>query len=504
MPCRLSFVLLFLLTICLPAAAQDYRVVQPQRKALFSIQNFTPNRIQYDYCISIDSSNTLGTDTLHYNYRIAKPDTQAGCSYTFGDPSWLSDYYIERPGNEFIFFNALQDSIFFQGNNLGTWKMMDLTGGNAVYASYAGTNYENLAGFGFDSTRTFTLQVLDSGMLPVTHYLNGRVWKVAKTLGLAQGMSFWDFPDTLPNNLATLTRFDPGLILEEQIWDFALGDVMHIFEQKMDIQSDSRYYEEWVLVSKTVTPPLTTLIFQIRYYTYWNDYYNPPNYTYYPYSYRTVNVTEGEFNIQEDQLPYACYDTLTAQLADPDGIPAFMKDNQFGGRIQKHFYTPLFIGVVAFDSASNCFPIPDTTLASFNIMHNFWIEGLGGRYWEQDAINGDLHHFVRKPVWFRKGGQEWGTKLDFSGYVGLTDEASHDLEIYPHPMQESARITLQQPVPGSQLTIHNLNGRMVFTASMPMDGQLTLTRNEVPRAGIYLVSLKTPTGAVTHRKLVVQ
>lgn len=505
---RFQFPLLCLLFICfLHGSSQGYRLIQSHVTSLYGHQHLLQNRTQYDHAIALDSFQVMGNDTLRYNYRIARPSAQTGCSYTFNQPSWLGNYFIERPGNSFVFFNSQQDSIFFQGNNLGYWRMMHLPGNLTLMATYTGTAWELANGILSDSVRTFTLQVQDSAANPIPHYLNGRQWKVAKQYGFSQLMSLWEFPDTLAGHESMLRRNDRHWVREEEIWDFQVGDSLHILQQKLDVQSETKDYEELVLQSKTYIPTTQTTeyVFSLRSVSYWDDFFNPPGYTVNGTVNRTISVVEGETTRYEDQLPYASRTIESALLADPDSLPALFADGQYNGRIQKTSYQPIIVGVSDFDTLNNCFPVPAPSLRDFVVLHQFWVEGLGGPYHVQDAITpGALHHFERKPVWYRKGNEVWGTPLDFSVFVGVEEGWASGIQVFPHPMQDVAKVIITPLLRGTHLVAHDLEGRLVYATLVPADGMVTLSHAEIPAAGIYLLTLQSPSGERAYRKLVVQ
>jgi hypothetical protein len=88
--------------------------------------------------------------------------------------------------------------------------------------------------------------------------------------------------------------------------------------------------------------------------------------------------------------------------------------------------------------------------------------------------------------------------------VGVEEGWANGVQVFPQPMHEFATVSITPAINGTQLVVCDLQGRIVYQTMVPEDGMVNLSRAEVSIAGLYLLTIQSPTGKRAHRKLLVQ
>lgn len=483
--------------------SQAYRVLNPARDYLYARENPAQNRQNVDLAIHLDSSVVSGTDTVRYNYRIARinpANAFSNCYFSYRDTSWLGVQYIEQPGNRFVFFNRGMDSIFIRPG-VANWRLYEFSSGDYIVASLSGTMWDTIPG-GMDSVRVFTLNAFTAGGSSLASPWNGFQLKISKTLGLLQGFNFYHFPDTLPDfqkhlNLAGLTQPTVGapFLSSEGIWDIQVGDTLQFEFEKTDIQSSEVKKTQKIILNRWENPSIQTVFWEVdrSYYTYFTDWSGNPVI----FTGRDTLTESQDLSLPEypGALPYASGGGAT-QLADPVEFPAQYTSGAYNGRfIRQHSpYNTL-------DSVQSCYdqiPILSWT-------ETFGVEGLGLGFYEKSLVPQAYHIWRNLPTWFSKNGETWGNKVDFSQLLtGIeAQNQATEFSVYPNPVEESCRILLPGQEPG-KVQLFDVSGRKLLEEEIQAGVPLEIGREVFPCAGVYIIKVSAASLIPGTKQIVVR
>lgn len=483
------YVLLFLLSCHIQA--QDYRLLRPEMTYIFGHENYSSGETQYDHAIRFDSVAISGSDTLRFNYRVTNVDTNnflVACYYSYRDTSWLNNYCIERPGNRWIFLNEVGDSIFWEGRS-GSWKMYEWSNRDYIEATVSGTALETVLGT-TDSVRTVTLQAYDNLGAALNHPVNQREFKVAKTTGLVQAASFWEFPDTVTGLGGTLQlagTMNPergiGNLDQRRIWDLDVGDSIQVHVRSSNFQHESETRIQWVILSKAFSGGLDTVTYAIEEGSF--GFFTDNNGTANSRGRDTIVVTQAIARPLDpyDFLPQESQPTM-ALIGNPYDQPTYYSGPDYNGRLQKEHR---FSAVLGMNLVDTCYD--GIFIHGWNA--EFGIEGLGGGYYFQTGIPYAANQWWRLPTWFRKGTETWGTWIDFDSVLTAVDKpvTSIGVRIFPQPLTDRAYVRAGDDCPDCRMEFFDLAGKMVHILPLNISEHTPLDRSNFPTSGLYYFRL---------------
>lgn len=455
--------LLCILLSSFPAMlSQNYRIINPDRDYYYHDLN---------HVIHIDSVEGLGSDIRYHNYELID-----FCDPPQDFPKWLSHPISVDTAGVFVFQNDSSESITLQSNSqlADTWTLYTYPNGEYLEAEHIATDWQSVLGI-LDSVKTLSLILRDTLGTPRSSDWNGKPFLLSKNHGLIRTYNLDRFPvDTTSYQLLGLTNpklGQPG-ITDREIFDFEVGDEMQYAEDYLTGSHSLQAYDRWIVLSKEIFP---------------NSF---------RYEIEETRLRFLEINGQIEAT--MSFDTVTKAYPTPqfpklpfedtetDIVYWYSMNSPYGGR------TIRYNNLLEPDEFLPCWQM------ALDIFPTFGVAGLGGNNfytWVPWALFGSY-----VPIYYKKGGVEWGTPFDFS--VGLAPDLTKNITLSPNPFSNNLQISfpdnLAQPV---NIELYDLNGKIQLSKKLSPGTESEINTTSLP-AGLYLYRITATDGRFTTGKLV--
>ena len=189
---QVLFFLIFLLPFC--GFAQDYQTVRSD-----FVRFFADTAGDY-HGIKIDSVETVGSDSIFYNYWHVRKNSSSNCSPTMISytPSFVGHKIIDKPNGVNLLFNVSNDTIRI--NTLAglndSWNLMDMDSGTYIQGTVSQIQNQVI----LDSlveTKTIALLLLDSNDNVLPNEVNGAAFVISNNLGIVACPDLYYFPEQI-------------------------------------------------------------------------------------------------------------------------------------------------------------------------------------------------------------------------------------------------------------------------------------------------------------------
>lgn len=444
----------------------------------------------------MDTFFVSGADTVYYNFNTVREDT-THCSredgfYEYGlnpkGASWLGEKVIAKSAGEYVFFNKLLDSVFLKphGQTGERWRMFELGSGSYMEAAIDSVTLQDIFGV-YDSVKVITLQAKDSVQNPIAHPLNAKQIRIAKHFGFTSLPHFYEFPDD-----TTIYRIhNKGALTWREVYDFEAGDRMQRYQKTQSCMGNKDGYVLYTYLSKTVSNNFDSVIYQTTvdshfFYRSLNDWDSILSERHardtilltYPFTTQPVTSILPE-EIFNQNIPYVFSGLGNYSLSG---------GNVCGGR-KMNF------------SDYNFYQVSDSCLLPYIDGGNTQVvlaEGLGTSY--VYSISFMCGWTEEQYCFIQKSSCTYGQL-----YTGISNPApiGGEISIYPNPATTEVIITgnvlLSMP---ARLTLSDIAGKEIYSATVPQFPAHIATG--AWSAGYYILSVRTDTGSVKRKLLVVE
>ena len=357
-----------------------------------------------------------------------------------------------------------------------------------------------------DMVKKITFQAMDANGSQISHPVNNMFLLLSENHGLIRTINFKVFPDLYENiwydqcheyELSGIEGNEAGIqnLTTEKIFDINIGDEFHT-ERYLNNWPYSSFAHElmiYTVISKEVSPGGDTLNYfvsrcgkegeivmnEIKYHLY-ND---SIELTHIPYLFSYID-TIPERIIVEDYGDYWEYSyNIQQNLYNSEKS---LKWNWYGF----HSMAP-----------HDCIEEIITDQKNPGIDYFYFIEGLGGPYWDFDFYWANYH----KVLYFKTTNEEWGEPLNCDSLmVNIKNPFVQNQKIFfsPNPMSEKSILTFSNPNhENCTLILYNIYGNQV--KELTTSGNKIIIKKENLTGGMYLYCLSIENRIVHSGKLMV-
>ena len=482
---RCAAFLLFVLAAFPEAEAQDFRHAVPDREVALELST-DPGTFEW---YRTDSIVPVVGGEIDYMNLILRD--HAGCLRV--DTGLLGDRIFRRDDNFTVLFNKEGDSIFYKNDHLPTevWRFYTYPDGRFILAENWNQTTNNLLPGAYpDSLKVIRLNGRNADS--TTDASNP--WHF-RTMGVNGVNGVWHFPSmaTFPNghtgNWAWVGISNPDTgrvnINARRAYDLRPGNEIHYRREYRSGNSvaftDVLELEKRFVLSRTDSPAADSIhleFFRAQLQITSMDGGAPD-------TVQIVDTMMESIALQD----YNWLDALPMELMQRDG-PGFTvheQDSLFFGRARKHVYD--FFSF----SPSSCLEVAGDSLPELTYM-----DGLGVfHYYDAQTTDPDFNYEREDIVFYQKGLDEWGTRLDFGDLLSTSAETADALEtvqLYPNPTQDVLIVQGPHQLP-VRLEVFDMNGRLVQARD---DQWLPVSVPVNWPVGTYMLRISTEEGAVTR------
>lgn len=484
-----KLLLLLLIISFSQAFAQNYKPFNSSTKKLFA--DF-PN-IQSTYSMSFDSAQTVGSDSVYFNFFRLPVDynfVSFDCPFWGGTECWRQDMPV------WIGAKIEYDNLYsynFHPNNGDTiqFNFDLLNGGPSIFYQdsvqkfslmYEGTDTISTLNY-IDSARFFKIYHSDLEGNTINSQLNGQNIVIAKYLGLTQFFQIDSFPQVLkPLHLVGNENPNLGItkITNEMIFDYQPGDEI-----------------------------------QYREYYYWNN--GPPweNYTRYRKHSILQRTETPDFlkYVMEEQVFYQDSSLVLTDTIEKTYIRnhtiAQLPFEVFDGNY-KHFYLAEYcdfelwtfhnkpensLWYCDFDNVwgpFDTFGPPDEEYLTYALGLGVYIDKLVDYHGGISLYNGHYNNIV----YFKKNGVACGELI-----VGVEQHKKPAWDVSVNPNPARSVVWLSADVAFTKINLIGINGKVLLSET-PKSNKVSIDVGHLPD-GIYFAKIELVSNAVLTKKIVV-
>ena len=514
---------------CNRPVTEKYKVTYMKRYLLFfalfcwmncvSSQNyrsFLHNNISYyendkeAVSIRADSFKIIGNDTVYYFYRQFI-ERSNNCIDPYGE-SWFGRCLIVKPGGINIYIRPDGDSIIF--NTLAetgeSWICYRYPNGSYVKATVILMDMVQVLGQ-VDSFKRITFAKYNSLNMIVPDSVNNKYFDLSKDHGFISVFGFRTFPEfgidnadyydcSITRNLVGMTRGNLGIrnIKALDIFDFEPGDEYHTFyhwhesfNYLPNMKSDTIKTIKKVLY-KFYSGDTVLYVIKVEKLQFSNKLVNQV-------LVRTIERVHD--TMIEKYYPGTILDSEPGEIVY--GGPAVIGQGWFFYYLYPYYIKGLNSKVYGaqdppyhYVGTPPClhFIIVDGCIPIYN-----YVKGLGGPYYYCFGIKGDEKE--NKIVYFKKGAEEWGTKLDMT--ASLPYDINTGFKLYPNPANGWINIGIPD-IGGNILNaeLFDLNGKRILIVKNLHLGINQLDISSIGK-GFYILNLFDEKGSYGYKKITV-
>ncbi|MEN8203859.1 MAG: T9SS type A sorting domain-containing protein [Bacteroidota bacterium] len=490
-------IMILMMIVAVPAFAQDYRLINTGRTALFSDENFEIKCIRIDSVHTEISEGGEGIDSVFYPMGNIQFSTHpyTDCATPFG-ASWTGKKVVVKPDGEHLFFNKYEDTIWIK-SSAGlheSWRVYE----SDVYIIEARVlEHDTMSFLGLtDSVKIIGFKVHDRNMLPMDHTLNMQTIRISKHYGAIRILNYYQFPDFEGLNYGFvdeyLTGYElaglsaPQTGLQNFTWfgvfDFHPGDEIHT------LLDESVWYNEpgeHSLYERTIKRFLDR-----------EDYPDSLVYTYE----RKVSIHAVDNSVTSTSFVHDTATLVIRRNPEFDLLPGeviiqegwawshFMHGGETPGKTVPTgalgIWRSLDDSCWTYCCADGCF------------MDENYLKGLGGPYGScSNAFSGG--GIEKKLIYYKKGDKTWGVPYDLTGTEPARVPLS--LRIYPIPASDHLWIESAEG-PIREVILMDLSGKVMLRQAGSGSKELLLKISHLS-PGIFLV--KVISGEAEHTSKIV-
>lgn len=467
------FCLVFIFT---SVSSQNYETIKPEISAHFG------NII---HSIEIDSITYSGDSTFFFNFQMIR-EGSGECDFVFG-ASWTGQKIIALSNGYNLFVNKNLDTIFINTQAVlnEKWTLFTYPDNNYIEAEVTNHDIETFFGLS-DSVKTITLQLKAEDGTNISNEINDKYLKISKNYGFVIIFNFYEFPfdeeysDWLyfleeEMDLIGIGEYGYQNYGAKEIYDYQVGDIVHIFESSSSIGPDG-YWSETKTILKVIDKDSSGNIVT---YTYNRcarnesiDYYSNTSDTTFTHDtiQQTFNFTSNNL-LELSQVSYNPYEEVEywwSFLSCTQSYKVF-GDAEFSENPEN------CLSMIIFDKSE-----------PKNLGYKY-LKGLGGPYYYNTGIDCTCE---RRLVYYKKSSTTWGTPYSCDVLSYSQDIlANEEIGIYPIPAKNS--ITIELNVANNSkhsLKIINISGQVVFQSQIFPQEQNSIDVSNFP-TGIYFVKI---------------
>lgn len=472
--------------------AQDYQMVRSDFIRFFADEDGDHHGIK------IDSVETVGADSILYNYWHIRANYINSFSATLisHTPSFVGRKVVVRPNGVNLLFNRNDDTVRI--NTLSglneSWNLMNLDSGSYIRATISEIQNQLI----LDSlveTKTITLQLLDSNENPLPHVVNGESILISKTLGIIACPDMYYFPNEIHRfSIDGMEKPNRGIFrpLCGEPYENTLGDEYHWWRNTW---TPAGYYNRSMSISRIVdlinSFPLQTIVYHTTKLVETSEF--PP-------SSNTV-ISSDTVVINLSEFPTPCTGPMPKESDE-----LFIQISSF------YNYGDLIFGI---DSCNRPYSTmyldenlrlyPDTAVgpnffdghvnAGEDYVRTTTTFGLGitkvDSYQWYPTISS-----TRNLVYYKRGIEECGTPYTEGELLAVNQMSDNILPVYPNP------IRIGQPVrlPNSQnvkVLLFSVDGKQI-----PVELMNGTMKTDNLISGVYLLHIQTESGVSTQKLIV--
>lgn len=456
--------ILYILILCSPIAlsAQNWQNICSPGVTLYQ------NVLGEIQTFRLDSIQTPGNgDTVFYSYHTIRE--QEPCADT-SNGSVIGYKVYKTSGGWFFFFNRSWDTLHINATaSLNEhWKFCDLPDSGFIEANVSGVQSDTIFGIE-DSVKVIAFQAYDSTGNPISHALNGKHFTLRRTYGLTEIADVYLLPDTFSKyKLVGKTLPETGIanLNEQVIYDFDVGDEFHYQggDTPQQWYTTSIYWKRMItILTKEVSQSGNSYIYQAS---------------------RCMQLKIDPWGSSEPPYVENFRDTITfahpfsSSLTDTSRMQlpgTFIRrnwiDNQVAYSYSRDFNGPN--GRQKQIMGENYYMFRDSCWEWSG--YHFWSEyaaGVGCILNEQKG--GNLYLYLDKLVYYKKGEEEWGTRLaaDCDQLLGTNEfqisNFKFQFSVFPNPAKELITVQVDSFTPGDimEFKLFDFLGREVYQTTI--------------------------------------
>jgi hypothetical protein len=493
-PKRIFIQLIFIVYFVQTLTAQSYDAVSTGRECMFK------NEFVYK-SIRIDSLKFENDTAYYFNFTTLRYDN-FNC-YKLGKPSWIGKYVIVCPNGDNLFFNKNNDTIRIKTAVLPgeSWICFRYSDGNYIESIVSLVSEESFLGL-TDSVKTITFQFKDANGNNIIHPINQEVLKISMEFGMVHALNFYLFPDMIEytpafteyfNSYELIGMTNPNIGLQNLTWkevfSFEIGDELHSYSYSSVVPPWTEFV--FINIRKIIDKQIFPIGDSVKY-----SYANCWRYT-------ISNETDTNVISHQDttiQVIYSHNDYFDVLADEPSFSVDFiihLIENCLYNNSTRAKQIPVDLQFGYNDSCAS-------QILSDGIPSEYYIEGLGGPYWED--INWGLFHNYCELVYYKKGEVEWGTPYNCDSLlVGEKEVFAKEAEIslFPNPVTESFFVVVKNPeyLP-AKIIVADIFGNIVITEQI--DRTKTKVNCRKLRSGMFLYSVIFETGISISGKVIIE
>jgi len=448
--------------------AQNYQTVVSTNTT-----TFIGNQVE---SIRIDSSFVVMGDSIFYPfYNIQHVGYDCFLPFSY---SWIGKKIIIKENGYNYFINKDNDTV----------KINTLAQLNENWVAYETSNiiimaevikHDTLSFLGqTDSAKTISFTAYNQSMDSISHPVNTMTIIISENFGLLKTVNFSQFAEnTSPYsilqmyNLLGMSSPPIGLVnlTWREIYDFEIGDEIHIVKGSSYISSSINYitegYEMYIYLDKTTFPD--SVIYKVV------------------RTLQTVNrenstITKNEY-IHDTVIsvcksnPYSNLDKLSGEVIGDYNLTEVRIE--FGDVPMKTFPSYIDIHRNGQNEEDSCWieVIKDGCFPS-----KYYLQGLGGPYHNCDYF---MNRGYRELKYYKKGDKTWGTPLSIDN---IKRDNTNLVKVYPNPASDNIHIEIgNEEWVGGTIQIMNFMGQVVFTNTLTSNKE-TISIEHLS-SGLYII-----------------
>jgi hypothetical protein len=441
----------------------------------------------------LDSVKVQMSDSIYYSYSAFRDTTtdpyNPSCADLRGDLVF-SQKVVRHPDGTFLFFNKSNDTltVITTATLNQSWVICTLAANAYLEAKVTSIDLEDFMGIS-DSVKTITFQARDQANNPISHPMNGNIFKLSLHYGFLQLYDLYFFPQIgdiiyLRGKTSPKTGFQDATASE--IYDWPVGAKFHYkydagYPWKYELnevpgQPPHFYFHEYIIKeilqksmnADSVTYTTHLCSFRTEGYTGYEDT---------TITNSTVIETHNFINegVYLDKLPLEfntsgrLFWTITNDINYGPGKVIYSRYFEYADNCWKHFQDP--------DGRS------------YNFAKNLGMVRMDSLFYGWTELE--------ELIYFSCDTMTWGSPLysDCDVLTGLQKNRnlSPGVVIFPNPVINTARVEIpQSTITGWTFSLFNLTGEQVRIETISRN-PFTFERRSLPQ-GFYFFILKDKEG----------
>lgn len=493
--------LLIIILLSISSFSQNFRCINSNTTHYFEDAESAIKAIR------IDSVVIEGENQTYYIYPTFARTDEWNC-YTQYGPSWIGRKMTEVINGDNVFYNMEDEPITINTlSDLGDeWICYEFASGDYITASLSEIQSMEFLGI-TDMVKKITFQAKDANGSSISHAVNNMFLLLSENHGLIRTVNFRVFPDLYDDvwyeechqyELRGIEGNEAGIqnLTKEGVFNFSVGDEYHTerYLGNWYMQSVNKELMAYTILMKQTSTENDTLFYQVsrcgkkatlennelQFYEY-NDTINV---TYALNLYRFIDTLSKAVIVEENGSNHEYYYNIQHKLNTTEKA---LKWHWNG------FYS---------EYPHDCIQIIITDSKDLGLAYNYFIEGLGGPYWDYDFYWEDYH----KVLYYKTATEEWGEPLNCDSLmVNIEKPFIENQKVFfaPNPMTEKSTIKFKNiNSVKCTLTIFNLYGEPVKIITH--SNSEMIIKKESFAAGMYLYSLIIGNRVKHSGKLIVQ